>query len=85
VTIRARTLRDLYNAWRCVSLVAREHDYRGFREIASPKESRRFWTRQIENGHPFLVAIEGPPVIGWADVVPAVRPKRVKFDGRYRD
>ena len=74
VEVRAGALGDLYKAWRCVSHVADELDYRGFRECPSPTESRRFWKSQIQNGHPFLVAIEGRPVIGWADVVPATRP-----------
>ena len=74
VEVRTGTLRDSYKAWRCVSHVANEYTYRGFRGSPSPKEILSFWTTQIDNGHPFLVAIEGRSVVGWADVVPAAWP-----------
>jgi RimJ/RimL family protein N-acetyltransferase len=74
MSVRAGALTDIEGAWHCVGVVARERAYIGFLEPPPLEQSRTFWTAQIENGHPFLVADDGTTVVGWCDVVPVPRP-----------
>jgi RimJ/RimL family protein N-acetyltransferase len=74
VEVRAGGPADIEGAWHCVDVVARERAYIGFLEGPPLEQSRSFWESLIEKGHPFLVAVDGPTVVGWCDVVPVARP-----------
>ena len=72
--VRAGRLADIEGAWHCLGVVARERVYIAFLEPPALEQSRSFWTTLIDTGHPFLVAVDGPTVVGWCDVQPVPRP-----------
>jgi|SRR5436190_17948346 len=74
MTVRAGDLGDIEGAWQCVGVVARERAYIGVLEPPPLEESRTFWTALIDKGHPFVVAVDGPTVVGWCHVAQVPRP-----------
>jgi RimJ/RimL family protein N-acetyltransferase len=53
-----------------LDVVARERRYLTFLEAPPIEVSRRFVVRNITEGYPQLVALDGDRVVGWCDVVP---------------
>src|SRR5271169_3250302 len=53
-----------------VDVVARERRYLAFLEAPPFEETRRFVLRNIEDGYPHFVALNGGTVVGWCDVLP---------------
>ncbi len=54
--------------------VARERRYLAFLEAPTLEQTRDFVLRNIERGHPHLVAVTETSVMGWCDVVPLAQP-----------
>jgi ribosomal protein S18 acetylase RimI-like enzyme len=57
-----------------LDVVARERRYLAFLEAPPLEETRKFVARNIANGYPQLVALDGASVVGWCDVPPVERP-----------
>jgi RimJ/RimL family protein N-acetyltransferase len=57
-----------------LDMVAREGKYLSLLEAPPLEVSRRFVSRNIAEGHPHFVALDGDRVVGWCDVMPKDRP-----------
>ena len=53
-----------------LDVVASERKYLTFLEAPPIEASRRFVVRNIAEGYPQLVALDGDRVVGWCDVIP---------------
>lgn len=53
--------------------VARERRYLALLEAPPPAQVRRFVLGNIEHGHAQFVALDGPHLVGWCDVIPKAR------------
>ena len=74
VEVRAGSSADIEAAWQCLGVVARERAYIAVLEPPPLEQSRIFWTGLIDKGHPFVVAVDGPKIVGWCHVDQVPRP-----------
>lgn len=72
MSVAIASIREAHIAGYRVALdtVARERKYLTFLEAPPLEASRRFVRRNIADGYPHFVALEGDRIIGWCDVIP---------------
>ncbi len=65
---------DLDGFRACMDQVARERRWLSFLEAPSREDSRRYTEMMLENGFPFLLAVDAGTIVGWCDIAGAGRP-----------
>jgi RimJ/RimL family protein N-acetyltransferase len=70
VTIASISEEHIVGYHAALDVVARERRYLTFLEAPPIETSRRFVARNIAEGYPQLVALDGDRVVGWCDVIP---------------
>ena len=71
MVVQIRQIRepDIDGFYETFAIVCRERRYLAFLDPPPIEQTRAFVRRNIETGNPQLVAIDGPTVAGWCDVV----------------